>query len=103
MNARTTYERDNQAEAAEYVMRLAVESISTAEHFADWLCAEDDIREMSAFFGAISTPELFAGILLNDRATDAQIVAAWKEARQRFREGKADRIAVEFARLAEQH
>ena len=31
MNARTTYERDNQAEAAEYVMRLAVESISTAE------------------------------------------------------------------------
>ena len=104
MNARQSYERDrdNQAEAADYVMSQAITNISTAEQFSDWLCAADDDREMSAYFGNISTPELFASVLLQDRATDAQIVAAWKEARRRFLEGKEDRIADEFARLAGQ-
>jgi hypothetical protein len=98
MNARTLPE--SVLSASLYAQ--AVTNISTAEQFSDWLCAEDDDRQMSAFFGAISTPELFASVLLQDRATDAQIVAAWKEARQRFLEGKADRIADEFKRLAEQ-
>lgn len=100
MNARTL----PYAQAyAEHLMREAIANISTAEQFADWLCAADDDRLASAYFVSISTPELFTDVLLKDEADDAQIVAAWKEARQRFREGKADRIADEFARLVEQH
>lgn len=52
--------------------------------FSAWLDAANEDREPSAYFTSISSAGLVREILLNDRATDAQLAAAARELRQRY-------------------
>ena len=78
----TMYERDQAHDPAslQYAQQELCEDIET---FGNWLAWADDNREPSAYFTSISTTEL-AKVLINEAATDKQIVAAARELRERF-------------------
>lgn len=89
---RTMYERDQADEgpaSAMWAQDMACENI---EEFGNWLAWADDAREPSAYFASISTTEL-AKVLINAEASDAQIVAAARELRQRYLDDRAEYVA----------
>lgn len=52
--------------------------------FSAWVDQAEDRREPCAYFGPISTTDLFVQVLLNDKSNDAQLAAAAREIRRRF-------------------
>jgi len=89
---RTMYQRDQAHDPAslQYAQQELCEHVET---FGNWLAWNDNgPREPSQFFTSISVAEL-AQMLLNEEATDKQIVAAARELRQRFLQDNAKLVA----------
>lgn len=68
---------------------------------ADWIAGSDDVREMSAYFGEISTPEIVR-LMFNGRCNKDQALAAITELRKRFVADKQEFIAEQTAQIAQE-
>lgn len=62
--------------------------------FAAWLDFQEDVREHSAYFGPVSTWELFTQVLFNKGATDAQRKAACEVIAARYLEQESESVAA---------
>jgi hypothetical protein len=80
---------------------IAVEEhCNDIEEFSAWLQSVGDDREMSAYFGPISVPDLVCKIVLAPVATDAQYAAACKEIRRRYLLDYAKAISLRILELS---
>jgi hypothetical protein len=87
----------------EVLRDIAVEEhCNDIEEFSAWLQSVGDDREMSAFYGPISTPDLIRKIVLAPVATDAQYAAACVELRKRYLLDYAKAISLRILALEEQ-
>ena len=95
MNARTCFTPS----PAAYRELAVSDHCKNVEAFAEFisLCSGD--REMSAYFGPISTRDLVVEVLLDPRAKDEQLAAGMKELRNRFIEDGAEAIADRILKL----
>lgn len=80
-------------EVTEAAIQIGREQVcQDVESFADWLACASSEREDCAYFGPISSHELIAEIVMQDRATIDQVGQAMREIRRRYLEDNQKRV-----------
>ena len=80
-------------EVTETAIQIGREQVSQdVDSFADWLACASSEREDCAYFGPISSHDLIAEIVMQQRATDQQIAEAMREIRRRYLADNQERV-----------